>query len=348
MTNENGKIKYFNRTYNIFESVGMKLTRFETAVLGLVDSFSRLSDESRLYASVREMAELFHRSVRQTSRVLKKLDEKKLVDRKHRFHTSDTYRSLLPAVNEAYIKTAFWLYAQKVETASGQERYLTSIEIDVFCLMAAHCLNKNTKKFKGTMRSIARMLKCSPASVSNAIDTLFKLDWIARPKEEKSLHRGAVSTYHVKSSLLRKLAAEYKVKLKMPTKTPEEEVAERNAFYAREQARAEREIKEVEAKLLEDPIYRLAFQQYKKDFSPRKEALAEIKADQMSNKSYYHNFLKEKERRQKELKAIKIQTLQDLDIPIQSLSPRRRCVKCSDTGWLPGGRSCDCYRGEWV
>lgn len=44
------------------------------------------------------------------------------------------------------------------------------------------------------------------------------------------------------------------------------------------------------------------------------------------------------------LKAQRLTLLSDMGITEEDLSPRYRCPKCSDTGFLPDGRACDCYQ----
>nr|DAW75008.1 MAG TPA: DNA replication protein DnaC [Inoviridae sp.] len=52
--------------------------------------------------------------------------------------------------------------------------------------------------------------------------------------------------------------------------------------------------------------------------------------------------LKKKEALQKERKEI----LKTLGITEKQLLPQYKCKKCSDTGFLPSGAACDCYKAE--
>ena len=38
--------------------------------------------------------------------------------------------------------------------------------------------------------------------------------------------------------------------------------------------------------------------------------------------------------------------LSGIGLTENDLIPKYRCSKCSDTGWLPNGRACDCYSNK--
>lgn len=46
---------------------------------------------------------------------------------------------------------------------------------------------------------------------------------------------------------------------------------------------------------------------------------------------------------QKRWAAVMAERMAALNISPEDLRPRYRCVKCSDTGFLPNGQMCDCY-----
>lgn len=111
--------------------------------------------------------------------------------------------------------------------------------------------------------------------------------------------------------------------------------AERERWYARRreiaQAQAERFVKRAQA----DPEY------VRVDAELTQVVRETAKAEAFSLPS-----LAALKKSLEELEKKRISILTDIGITEEDLFPKYACTKCSDTGFLPDGRSCDCYKKE--
>ena len=112
-----------------------------------------------------------------------------------------------------------------------------------------------------------------------------------------------------------------------------DERAERDRYYSRLRAAAERIADDNRRKAFRNPEYKMI--DGRLSDAERKAARAE---------AFGAENLPELQASIKELKARKIALLAGMGMSEFDLQPRYRCKKCSDTGFMSDGRACDCYR----
>ena len=108
--------------------------------------------------------------------------------------------------------------------------------------------------------------------------------------------------------------------------------SERERYYAALQAKAQAVADQNERRAMADPEFKKVCSNLSK--LERETAKAEIFAS-----PNLPDLLRESERLQKR----KLQLLADMNMTIDDLLPQYQCKKCSDSGFLPDGRACDCY-----
>lgn len=118
-----------------------------------------------------------------------------------------------------------------------------------------------------------------------------------------------------------------------PAVTAADERAERERYYSalreKAQARADRFVKRAES----DPAF--------KDVNTR---LSQAERDAAKAEVFHPDELPAFLEKISALKAERVRILTAAGITEEDLLPRYRCKKCSDTGFLPDGRACDCYK----
>ncbi len=118
-----------------------------------------------------------------------------------------------------------------------------------------------------------------------------------------------------------------------PAAQAADERAERERFYALRREKAQAAAERFERRALADPRY--------KETSAR---LSEAERDAAKAEAFGGKNLPELLSRVRALKEQKIRVLADMGITEDDLRPKYICKKCSDTGFLPDGKACDCYR----
>ncbi len=107
---------------------------------------------------------------------------------------------------------------------------------------------------------------------------------------------------------------------------------ERERFYAVRKERAERRANKVKQLAEQSEEYRRA------DSAIREEEIALARAEVFGGETETIKMLLEEHR------AKRVQALAELGLKEEDLLPKYACPKCSDTGFLPNGRLCDCYK----
>ena len=342
-----GNVAYITRSHL---TMRMKMPGLANAILGEIDSITRISEQARCHASASTLAERYKVSARQVQRAVKLLKDKKYVERDYDpKQSSASYRSNLPLADKrGLVVTAMFLYEREFTLHYKDyeiKRRLTRIEVDVLSLMIQH------GKFQGTMRQIAKMCSCSLPSACSAVNALLHANLISRGEKEKSMSRRKTSTYHVAKSVLKEFAALRKMKIEalsapMASSTASKSKqnvpqsvqdanarADRERYYASNRERAIRKAEGAQQALLAVPEYKSAHDKY------RKSELQLAKFDIAGDKKGEQELRKERQKWASIMKKV----MDDLDITNVDLTPQYACPLCRDTGYKRDGRACSCY-----
>ncbi len=110
--------------------------------------------------------------------------------------------------------------------------------------------------------------------------------------------------------------------------------ADRERFYAQRKQQAQTKAD----KMMERALRNSEFKQATHKLSRMEFELARAEVDGDSER------LKELTRQQEILRDVRARALKAVGLMEEDLLPRWHCQKCSDTGYLPNGMSCDCYK----
>lgn len=331
-----------------YEFYGHKLPRRELLMLGKVFSFSKKGEEDVVCrAKYTTLAKDFRCSVRTIGRAVRRLSEKGLIefvgagDAKR---ATSKYRYVGADCGKGHSRVDLYLLHTEFEIRNVGTRYLTVSEAIVLCYMKTHCENPRKKRFSGTVRSIAKNTSLSPTTVQSAIDVLLRAELISRAGDEKAVNGSSQSIFHVNEKLLRKAEKAFKKEM-TPTSAPKDKPqwqkniddidakAERERYYSRLKYKAEDVAERHKARLMQDAEYSAALSILNK--TAASVARAELSGDK--------NELRDLIYRRSKAQAIMQKRMKALGIAEADITPRYRCVKCSDSGFLPSGKACDCY-----
>lgn len=338
---------YARLSYSIFKRQygGRALRRSEILLLGTIFSFSSANDaasESVCNMSYRKFEEklmLSHGTVARGIKALKQFGEIRQ-DKSRRSGAS--YQCVNPPKERGFIKIDLYLYATKFTVRGEKEaRYLPKSAIDVLCLIKTHCSDsKGDGFFIGSVRSIAGTLNLTKTTVQKAIDLLLGAKLVFRSQEGRGVNGYKRSRFTVNEKLLRRTEKNYRKETAPPT--PEkrlskaeqaaDERAERENYYATLQNRAQQRIKWFSDCLDQDSTYT------KINAAVRALDISIARAE-LYNPSDVGRLQKE----QRRLQIDRATRMEELNVSEADLVPKWRCKKCSDTGFYPNGKMCDCY-----
>ena len=111
------------------------------------------------------------------------------------------------------------------------------------------------------------------------------------------------------------------------------ERAERESFYTRRKNKAEANAEKVLEKAMQYPLFMQADKELKR-----------LAIEQAKAELYSPDKLPEIRDREKQFKQQRAKALADLGLTERDLLPKWYCPKCSDTGFMPNGKGCDCYK----
>jgi predicted transcriptional regulator len=353
--------KYFNCTNGMLKLDIPSLAAF---VLGTIDGYARTTQKKRYRATLSAIASDYGCSVRQISRTVKMLDEKGYITREYdaRYDKCVAYASSYGGPRANTYKIPIFLLNREFNIINKDKktgevhtirRRLTRIEATFVVLLASICGENG--KFKATMRKFAKMVQdISPMTAQKAISNLLHADIIARPKT--ATHRAEESEYTFKDKDLlkeiRKVTEEAKARRAEKAKMKEEKGKTASIISAQEQA-----VKDADAKSARERFYALRREQAEIDAARIQDKLNKIPkfaaAMRQINQSEIHMARLEIAGDVNGMRALRIQcagwrheiedVLQDFGYTQDDLKPKRICLKCSDTGYLPDGKACDCY-----
>lgn len=266
---------------------------------------------------------------------MKELKAEKIVvqDKSRRACAAYTYAG--KKCGNAFIRSDLYLYQKEFEICGEGKRYLTHSEILVLSLIQTHCGNPNAGKYTGSIRGMAKLLGLSSSTVQRCLDVLKRAHLITC--ESKAPNGSRWSTYRINKKLLRTKEREARDSDKKGYVDPKiaalDAKSEREHFYAVARDRANAPAEQMKARLRADERYREAERRYNM-LTPKIGRYDAFGQAEESRKA---------KGEQKRWAAVMAERMAALNISPEDLRPRYRCVKCSDTGFLPNGQMCDCY-----
>ena len=323
-----------------------KPRRSEIVIAGAVFSYSCVHDDSeaRCNMSYNQFAEKLHLSRATVARSVKSLRDKKIIEQDKSRRIGAAYRYIDPPQENGYIDTELYLYTTPFSVRGKREPvYLTKAQVDVLCLIKTHTGNKKGKGyFEGSVRSIARTVNLSDTTAQRAIDVLLRAGLIFRTENGRGVNLHKRSRYVANEKLLRVVRKKYK-KDATPGNAPkkdnrtEAEIAadaraDRERYYAELRQRDQARIDQHVGVLMKDEEY------VKTDRAIRQLVVKIAAAEEHGLPG-----LNELRDQQSVLLAQRARRMVLCNIDEKDVQPMYKCRRCSDTGFTPDGRMCDCY-----
>lgn len=234
-----------------------------------------------------------------------------------------------------------------VKPARTVTRTLTQSEVLVLALIFTHSSNKNCRKarFWGSYAKIGELLELSERQVERVISNLRAARLIFR--HVVGQNRVRQSKYTANMKVLRVLIEQYSPKKEKKAETVSEKPAYVEAadaktdierYYAKKTAQAQTKAEDYKRKfLIQAPSYAII----EKDIRDLQKPLA--MADLYNLPTLGELLAKE---RAMKAQAAELCQRFNVDPRLFDAGSWARCKKCSDTGQLPNGLQCSCYKGK--
>ena len=324
---------YFKKPYEIHG----KYSRSRGSFIALINSYD--VEERDCKMGYKKICELLNISRSTAVRTIKQAEAAGEITRvRNKTYTEYHMKDIMKGEFE---RVGFWLYAFEFKI-DGALRKLTKSEIDLYSELYTKITDKENKEkaYYGSAQSLSAILKMCPNTVIKSLRALMKAGLVYR---QKALSGHEKSRYTLNMDFVRKLERNRRRKArekeKDAPKSEREQIvaalderAERDRYYARLRAAAERIADDNRRKAFRNPEYKMI--DGRLSDAERKAARAE---------AFGAENLPELQAEIKELKARKIALLSGMGMSEIDLQPRYRCKKCSDTGFMKNGRACDCY-----
>lgn len=338
---------YARLPYSIYKRQygGRALRRSEILLLGTIFSFSSANDaasESACNMSYRKFEEKLMLSHGTVARGIKALKRLGAVTQDKSRRSGASYQCVNPPKETGVVTIEFYLYSTKFAVRGEKEaRYLPKSAIDVLCLIKTHCANKRgCGYFVGSVRSIAGTLHLTKTTVQKAIDLLLGAKLVFRSQEGRGVNGHKRSRFTVNEKLLRRTEKNYRKETAPPTSEKRlskaeraaDERAERESYYATLQNRAQQRVKWFSDRLNQDSTYT------KINAAVRALDISIARAE-----LYKPSDVGRLQKEQRRLQIDRATRMAELNVSEADLVPKWRCTKCSDTGFFPNGKLCDCY-----
>ncbi len=308
-----------------------------TAVLGIIYTFDKPEGDKccRLsYEQVEKEIGITKPTIAKAFACLKSNNKIKTVNRDK---DGTSYKFIGDIYEKKYDIVPQYLYTAEIYI-EGKYRTLTNSEIRVLAHMMTASMNpKSHGCCRGSARQFAVVLGLSEKTIRIAIRALMKAGLIYRPSEDKGVNKHKLSVYHVNKSLF-----DYKKYLKIAKKKEEKlsaEVqaanarAERERFYAQRQEEQRRRLDRYINKANENQGFRLA-----------NARLNRLEFEIAQAETYNPLLLPAIQAEQALMRSKRAESLQQLHMTESDLELKYFCKKCKDTGFMPDGKGCDCYK----
>ena len=328
------KSGYLIRPYFTFR----KGSRLRMLLQSFVYSFNVKGNSCRMgYAQICERYNVSRSSV---ARELKELSDEGIIQRKRQGGKATKYTYVYEKEGKgetvgSHVRTEDYFFTRKFEI-EGELRFLKNSEIDVLSLIYTHTRDPKTQQFEGSYKDIAGILNMRTETAFRAASALMAADLICRPTTGVNGHSKSIFKAQMKN--LRKIERKVKKEEKKTLAYVPQEVKDADARSERQRyydllknaalARVDYVEKEANANArfreLSQNLRGLELSLAKAELG-KPEELPKLKAEKIA-------ILKERE-----------EILNGLGYTSADLLPRWKCSKCSDSGFLPNGRACDCY-----
>lgn len=330
---------YTKRYYSHFISMKKSsLPAFGRALFGVV--FGDCAWKKTCEGTYNELAERMNCSRATVARSMKRLNDGGMIERvegkRSEYTTSKSKK-------EGYVLTPDFFYTMTPTFKSGETRKLRPTEIDVLSFVLSWTLNNTMKGYVGSVGNMARTLGMrSTTTATEAIEALVRCELIFRNNTKHTINGQDIYKYVANSELvlaMRKAFAKNKDDVDFTPKAIKDlnALAERDRFYSKLRAKAEKEAEQKQHRLFVDSEYALAYRE-RRDLD-----LSVAKTDNGAK-------VEEIERRRVALWNKMITRAHVLGVPAEDLTPtgnvapKYRCDKCNDTGdRISDGIACDCY-----
>jgi predicted transcriptional regulator len=237
----------------------------------------------------------------------------------------------------AHVRTEDYFFTQKFKI-KGELRFLKNSEIDVLSLIYTHTRDPKSQQFEGSYKDIAGILNMRTETVCRAVSALLAADLICRPTKGVNGHSKSIFKAQMKNfrKIERKVKKEEKARSYVAKDAKDAKDAdarsERQRYYDLLKDAAQARVDYVEKEANANARFRELTQNLRaielslaKAELGKPEELPKLKASKAS-------MLRERE-----------SILNGIGYTSADLLPRWKCSKCSDSGYLPNGRACDCY-----
>ncbi len=334
---------YVLRPYSFFENVdGRRPSHLETMLKGVVYSFARAKLPCNYgYKTFTNRLHISKSSVARKMALIKD-DEKFHVQRNGGKNSTCTYEGELLL---GFIVTPDFFKTTEFKIA-GKKRRLTGSEVDLLSLIYSHTFDGGN--FVASYETIAeKMNYASVKTICRAVKTLFAMDLICRPTKGTRHNK---NVFKVQMSTLRKYEqADRKAKRRASLRkqgsvevlrkedaiSAADARADRERFYSMRRAEADRIAARNEEKVKSMPRYREVARRLR-------ELEIEFAKAEFNDPSKLPALRLEK----KALTVEKTTLLKKVGLTLSDITAHYACQKCSDTGFMPDGKGCDCYRSR--
>ena len=328
---------YIERPLSFFKQA---LTRATLKIRGYWYSFSVEDNECRVgYSTLADKLGTSRSSIARTVAGAKDSEIFK-IERKGGEKTAYTY---IGEVNEREMRVRselfFWT---DIFNVYGRERRLTDAEVDVLSLIYTCTRYEKAKKYTGNYADIARQLGLDYTTVLRAISALSSAYLIEIKKKGINTHEKGVYVAnmdkihkHIRINKKESKKAEKANKKQAKSKAVRllDETSDFKRFYDLRREQAKRTAENNKEKAEQNERYKQADKRYR--LLELEHAKAEL---------YAPLTLPEIMARKQVALAERASALLEIGMTEKDLEPQYVCSKCSDTGYLPNGRQCDCYQ----
>ena len=334
---------FLMRPYSFFRSEGSsRPTRSETILRGWVYSMTRNEGHVCRFG-YGAFAEKFGLSRSTVARTVRRLRGVGAISAQRKGGQNSVYTYVGDVSSASHIRTETWFFTERFNVG-GAVRYLTNAEIDVLSLIYTHTRNVRTKRYEGSIREMAGILNISEKTVMRSISALFAADLIARPGIGVNGHQKSVFTANVKA--LRKIDKQVKKAEKEAAKQQEQLPAHVQAANAKAERERFYSIRRERSLQLEEHFKSQARKNPRFELNERERAKLNL---QMAKAEIYEPLtLPALQARRAQLDAERARILDEQGVEEWQLDAKNHaiCKLCFDTGHLPDGHGCSCYKAS--
>ncbi len=316
------------------------------------------------YLSYAQLGEEYGYSESTIWRALERLFDGEIIERGERTNAGCSFRFKKTLDSKEYYVTPTYLRTLTVKI-DGVVRTLRPSEIAILSYIMRKAMPQEvftflqdktktpqakSKKMKetkfqcrGSVREICRALNLHPNTVIRALKALSDAYFIIVPINEIGKNCYKKTLYEI----VHKEVYDYLLhrKLPKPAKVGAAEQAanaqvaaanaraDRERWYAKRREKAISPAEKWKEKANKDPAYKRATAE-----------LAKMEFKLAKAEMYYPDKLPSLQAKQAQLRAEQAQRLKVMKISPEWMLPAYSCKKCEDTGFLPSGIACDCYR----